>query len=57
MRLVVAPAPGISIYRPTADPVALITIAAFMAMVGLAAASVPARRAATMDPLVALRRD
>jgi predicted permease len=49
--------PGISLYRPSADPVALVTIAAFMAMVGLAAAYLPARRAASMDPLAALRHD
>jgi ABC-type antimicrobial peptide transport system permease subunit len=45
------------VYRPSVDPVALLAIAAFMAMVGLAAAYVPARRAARMDPLVALRHD
>jgi predicted permease len=57
LRLVTVPTPGISLYRPTADPMALLSIAAFMAMVGLAAAYVPARRAAKMDPLGALRRD
>jgi ABC-type antimicrobial peptide transport system permease subunit len=57
MRLVLVPAPGISIYRPSTDPMALVAIAAFMAMVGLAAAYVPARRVAGMDPLAALRRD
>jgi len=57
LRAVTVPAPGISLYRPTADPLALLSVAAFMAMVALAAAYVPARRAATMDPLAALRRD
>jgi ABC-type antimicrobial peptide transport system permease subunit len=57
LRAATAPAPGISFYRPTADPVALLAIAAFMAVVGLAAAYVPARRAARMDPLAALRHD
>jgi ABC-type antimicrobial peptide transport system permease subunit len=57
LRAVAAPAPGISLYRPNADPAALLSIAAFMAVVALAAAYVPARRAATMDPLAAIRRD
>jgi ABC-type antimicrobial peptide transport system permease subunit len=57
LRAVTVPTPGISVYRPTADPLALLSIAGFMAMVGLAAAYLPARRAAKMDPLSALRRD
>jgi ABC-type antimicrobial peptide transport system permease subunit len=57
LRAVTVPTPGISVYRPTADPVALLVIAAFMAFVGTAAAYVPARRAARLDPLAALRHD
>jgi ABC-type antimicrobial peptide transport system permease subunit len=57
LRAVTSPTPGISFYRPTADPLALLAITAFMAMVALAAAYVPARRAARMDPLAALRHD
>ena len=34
LRAVVVPTPGISVYRPTADPLALLAIAAFMAVVG-----------------------
>jgi ABC-type antimicrobial peptide transport system permease subunit len=51
------PAPGVTLYRPGMGPVALLAIAGFMAMVGVAAAYLPARRAARMDPLMALRRD
>jgi hypothetical protein len=57
LRAVTVPTPGISVYRPAADPLALLSIAVFMALGGLAAAYVPARRAARMDPLAALRRD
>jgi len=57
LRAVSAPAPGVSLYRPTVDPLALAAIAAFMGVVGAAAASIPAWRAARMDPLTALRRD
>ena len=57
LRAVTVSTPGISLYRPTADPLALLSLTAFMAMVGLAAAYLPARRAAKMDPLTALRHD
>ena len=60
MRAASAPATGlgnISWYRPSVDPVALLTIAAVTTVVGLAAAFVPARRAARMDPLAALRHE
>ena len=60
LRVVSVPTPGaanIHLYRPVTDPVALASIALFMAMVGMAAAYVPARRAARLDPLLALRRD
>jgi putative ABC transport system permease protein len=56
LRAAYAP-PGVTLYRPTVDPVALLAIAIMMALVGVAAAYMPARRAATMDPLSALRRD
>jgi putative ABC transport system permease protein len=57
LRAFSAPAAGISFYRPTPDPAAMAAIAVFMTVVGLAAALLPAWRAATMDPLKALRRD
>ncbi len=48
---------NMTVYRPSIDPLALLAIAAVTAVVGLLAALVPARRAALMDPLVALRHD
>jgi ABC-type antimicrobial peptide transport system permease subunit len=57
LRGVTVTTPGVSLYRPSADPLALLSIAAFMAIVGFAAAYIPARRAAAMDPLAALRHD
>jgi putative ABC transport system permease protein len=48
---------NITVYRPIIDPLALLGIAAVTALVGVAAAFVPARRAALMDPLVALRHE
>ena len=48
---------NITVYRPIIDPLALLGIAAVTALVGVAAAFVPGRRAARMDPLVALRHD
>jgi predicted permease len=52
-----APAPGLTLYRPHADPLALAAIALFMGLVGVAAASLPTWRATRIDPLKALRRD
>jgi len=57
MRAAYAPGPGLSLYRPDIDPAALLTIAIVMALVAVAAAFVPARRAASTDPLAALRHD
>jgi ABC-type antimicrobial peptide transport system permease subunit len=48
---------SIAVYRPSIDPLALLAIAAVTAVVGVAAAFVPARRAARMHPLVALRHE
>ena len=57
LRAAYAPAPGVTLYRPTIDPVALLAIALVMVLVGITAAFVPARRAALVDPLAALRHD
>jgi predicted permease len=48
---------NIAVYRPHIDPMALLAIAAVTGVVGVAAAFVPARRAARMHPLVALRHE
>jgi hypothetical protein len=56
LRQISLSAPG-NVFTPAPDPVAMTAIALFMAIVGAAAAYVPARRAARMDPLVALRHD
>jgi ABC-type antimicrobial peptide transport system permease subunit len=48
---------NISVYRPSINPVELLAIAAVTAVVGVAAAFVPARRAARMHPLAALRHE
>jgi ABC-type antimicrobial peptide transport system permease subunit len=48
---------NMSVYRPTIDPLALLTIAAVTALVSVAAAFVPARRATRMHPLAALRHE
>jgi putative ABC transport system permease protein len=48
---------SLAVYRPDVDPLALLAIAAVTAAVGVAAAFVPGRRAARMDPLAALRHE
>jgi ABC-type antimicrobial peptide transport system permease subunit len=48
---------SLSVYRPVIDPVALSAIALVTGLVSVAAAFVPGRRAALMDPLVALRHE
>ncbi len=55
MRAFSNPAPGLVIYSPTFEPMALLAIVGFIGVVGVAAAFVPARRAARMNPLAALR--
>ena len=57
LRATVVTTPGLAVYRPTPEPLALLSIAAFMAFVALTAAGLPARRAATTDPLAALRQE
>ena len=42
---------------PPADPVTFLAVSALMVGVGLVACAVPARRAASVDPLVAMRED
>jgi hypothetical protein len=51
------PIGNIAVYHPSIDPVALLAIAVVTAVVGVAAAFVPGRRAVRMDPLVALRHE
>jgi macrolide transport system ATP-binding/permease protein len=46
---------NLDVYRPTIDPLALLAIAAVTTAVGVVAAFVPGRRAARMDPNLALR--
>jgi predicted permease len=48
---------NIQMYQPDIDPLAMLAIATFTAMVGVLASFVPARRATRMDPLLALRHD
>jgi predicted permease len=47
----------LSVYRPSIDLLTLLVIAGVTALVGVAAAFVPARRATRMHPLIALRHD
>jgi predicted permease len=57
LRLVTVSTPGVSLYRPAADPAAVVAIAAIMVAVAVTAAYVPARRAAGVDPMATLRHE
>ncbi|HEY1304249.1 MAG TPA: ABC transporter permease [Vicinamibacterales bacterium] len=48
---------NIDIYRPSVDPLQLVIIVGFVSLVGLLAAFIPSRRAASVDPLAALRHE
>jgi ABC-type antimicrobial peptide transport system permease subunit len=48
---------NVQIYRPSVDPLQLAAIVGVVLVVGLAAAFIPSRRAASIDPLTALRRE
>jgi len=46
------------LYGVTAtDPITFVAIAAFLTMIGTLACYIPARRAASVDPIVALRNE
>ena len=56
MRAFSNPAPGIKIYQPSFEPLAMLAILGVLMVVGLAAACVPARRASRLSPMSALRQ-
>ena len=57
MRSLNSPTIGFVAFSPRIDPLALVAIAGFIVSIGMAAAFVPARRAASMNPLSALRHE
>jgi predicted permease len=57
LRAFFTPTEGVVLYRPGMDPLAIVAIASIVTIVAAAAAYFPARRAASMDPLTALRRE
>jgi ABC-type antimicrobial peptide transport system permease subunit len=57
MRSLHSPVIGFVAFNPGIDPLALVAIAAFIVIVGAAAAFMPVRRAVSMNPLAALRTE